>query len=62
VIAAGFEEAVRRDPDRARPWIALLDGNNQQIMQIRAQARRRKVTVTIVIDFIHVLEYLRKAA
>jgi hypothetical protein len=31
-------------------------------MQIRAQARRRKVTVTIVIDFIHVLEYLWKAA
>jgi hypothetical protein len=51
-----------RGASRARPWTALVDGNNQQIMQICAQARRRKVTVTIVIDFIHVLEYLWKAA
>jgi hypothetical protein len=27
VIAAGFDEATRRDPDHARDWIALVDGN-----------------------------------
>jgi hypothetical protein len=27
VIAAGFAEATRRDPDHHRPWIALVDGN-----------------------------------
>jgi hypothetical protein len=62
VIAAIFDEAERRDPDHARTWVALVDGNNHQINRIRAEARHRKVTVTIVIDFVHVLEYLWKAA
>lgn len=62
VIAAGFAEAERRDPDRARVWVALVDGNNQQIDRIRAEAKARKVTLRIVVDFIHVIEYLWKAA
>ncbi len=62
VIAAGFDEADRRDPARERTWIALVDGNKQQIEAIGAEAARRGVTVTILIDFIHVLEYLWKAA
>jgi hypothetical protein len=57
VIAAVFDEACRRDPARRRTWIALVDGNPHQIDRITAEARRRKVTVTIVCDFIHVLEY-----
>jgi hypothetical protein len=39
-------------------WVALVDGNNHQISRIRAEARHRKVTVTIVVDFVHVIEYL----
>jgi hypothetical protein len=62
VIKAGFDEATRRDPDHKRIWVALVDGNAHQIDRIRAQARTRKVSVTIVVDFIHVLEYLWKAA
>jgi len=62
VIAAGFAEADRRDPKRARSWIALVDGNNHQIERIRAETRRRGVTVPIIIDFIHILEYVWKAA
>jgi hypothetical protein len=62
VIKAGFDEATRRDPDHQRVWVALVDGNTHQIDRIRAQARTRKVPVTIVVDFIHVLEYLWKAA
>jgi hypothetical protein len=57
-----FGEAGRRDPDHARPWIALVDGNNHQIDVITAQAAARNVTVTILIDFIHVIGYLWKAA
>ena len=56
VIAAGFDEAGRRDPARARTWVALVDGNRQQIEAIGAQAARRGVTVPILIDFIHVAE------
>ena len=38
------------------------DGNSTQIEAVSAEAAARGVTVTIVIDFIHVLEYLWKAA
>jgi hypothetical protein len=62
VIAAGFDEAERRDPRHRRTWIALADGNNTQIEAISAEARRRRVTVPIIVDFVHVLEYLWKAA
>ena len=61
VITAGFAEALRRDPARQRTWIALVDGNKQQIEAIGAEAARHGAQVTILIDFIHVLEYLWKA-
>ena len=62
VIAAGFGEAGRRDPGQKRTWVALVDGNNAQIEAIAAEAARRRVTVPILIDFVHVLEYVWKAA
>jgi len=62
VIAAAFDEAERRDPCHQREWVVLIDGNNTQIQAVTAEAARRGVTVTTVIDFIHVLEYLWKAA
>lgn len=62
VVARVFEEAARRDPAGCRRWVALVDGNNHQIDCITTEARRRGVTVAIVVDFIHVLEYLWKAA
>jgi hypothetical protein len=61
-IAAVFDQAERRDPGHARTWIALVDGDRHQIQVIRAQAAERGITVTILVDFIHVLEYLWKAA
>ena len=62
VIAAAFDEAERRDPGHRRPWIALADGNRTQIDAITAEATRRGVTVTVICDFVHVLEYAWKAA
>jgi hypothetical protein len=58
VVGRIFDEADRRDPDRQRRWIALVDGNNHQIERIGAEAGARCVSVTIVIDLIHVMEYL----
>jgi hypothetical protein len=57
-----FDEADRRDPDHQRTWIALVDGDIHQIGLIAAQAAARGVTLVILVDLIHVLEYLWKAA
>jgi hypothetical protein len=62
VIAAMFGEAGRRDPDGRRRWVVLVDGNSHQIHLIRAAARARDQPITIIVDFVHVLEYLWKAA
>src|SRR5680860_1238612 len=62
VIGSIFEEAQRRDPTHQRTWVALVDGAKHQIDCIQAEARARQVQVTIVCDFIHVLEYLWSAA
>jgi hypothetical protein len=62
VIAAAFDEAGRRDPGHRRTWIALVDGNRTQIDAITAEAASRGVTVTVICDFVHVLEYTWKAA
>ena len=62
VVSRVFDEAQRRDPEHRRTWVALVDGNNHQIDRVQAEARDRHVDVTIVVDFIHVLEYLWKAA
>jgi hypothetical protein len=62
VVTAIFDEAERRDRDHVRSWVALVDGNNHQIDRIRAEADKRDVTITILVDFVHVLEYLWSAA
>jgi Integrase core domain len=62
VIAAVFDQATQRDPSHRRPWVVLVDGARHQLDLVRAEAARRGVTVHILIDLIHVLEYLWKAA
>lgn len=62
VIGATFEEALRRDPDRLRSWIALVDGNRDQIAMIKQAAKQYRVKPTLVLDLMHVLEYLWTAA
>jgi len=62
VISDAFAEADRRDPGHARPWFAVVDGNNAQIDAINAHAAKHQVNVPILIDFIHVVQYLWKAA
>jgi hypothetical protein len=62
VVAAAFAEAGRRDPHHQRTWIALADGNKDQIRWIKAQAAARDIEIIIVVDFFHVTEYLWDAA
>ena len=60
-LDAAFAEAVRRDPARRKDWVGLVDGNKEQIKGIISLAKQYEVSVLLVIDFIHVLEYLWKA-
>ena len=62
VITQVFAEAARRDPTSERTWLVLVDGARYQLDAIHAEATRRNQPLHIVIDFIHVLEYLWKAA
>jgi hypothetical protein len=62
VIADAFAEARRRDPGHARSWFAVVDGNNHQIETITTLAADYQVKVPILIDLIHVTQYLWKAA
>jgi hypothetical protein len=62
VISAVFEEAERRDPAHLRTWVALVDGAKHQIDCIEAEAADRGIEISIVVDFVHVLEYLWSSA
>ena len=62
VIDEAFQEALQRDPQQLRPWVVLVDGQPQQRKLIEASIKRFGVKVTLIQDFIHVLEYLWGAA
>ena len=62
MIAAAFDEADRRDPERVRQRVFLVDGNKQQLAAIAAQAGERGLKVPVLIDFIHVSGYIGKAS
>ena len=62
VIREMFDEAERRDPRREKTWAVLVDGDPKQLRLIRREATARGVKVSIVLDFIHVLQYLWKAS
>ncbi|WYB34526.1 helix-turn-helix domain-containing protein [Streptomyces sp. GD-15H] len=58
VVAAAFDQAEHRDPEHRRCWVVLVDGARHQLDLVTAEAKRRGGKVHIVIDLIHVLEYL----
>jgi hypothetical protein len=63
VTEEAFLEALHRDPERKRPWAVLVDGQPQQIKNIKTSIKRYQVAETVLIlDVIHVIEYLWKAA
>ena len=62
VVREAFAEALRRDPDKRRRWVVLVDGDPKQLRAVKAEARRAGVTVIILLDIVHVLEYVWDAA
>ena len=58
-----FDEALRRDPTKSRPWAVVVDGQPQQLKNIKSRIKQHGLeNVTLILDFIHVLEYLWEAA
>ena len=62
VIETGFAEGKRRDPKYQAEWVVLVDGDLAQLDDIEQTARALGVEVVIILDIIHVLEYVWKAA
>jgi hypothetical protein len=62
VIEELFHEALMQDPEKQRPWVVLIDGNLTQLGLLKSALERHAVSATVTLDFIHVLEYLWKAA
>jgi hypothetical protein len=62
VIEAVFAEGLKRDPNRSRTWVVVLDGNETQLECVYRAALSVKVEIVVLLDVIHVLGYLWKAA
>lgn len=57
-VAGMFDEAQRRNPEGARENLVLLDGDENQLANVEAEAKTRGMSITIVFDLIHVIHYL----
>lgn len=62
VIKEAFDEALYRDPNKQKRFCALVDGNKKQLSLLKKFAKLHNLNLTIVLDIIHVIEYLWKAA
>ena len=62
VISSAFDEALCREPNKQKRFCALVDGNKKQLSLMKKFAKRHNLNLTIVLDIIHVIEYLWKAA
>jgi hypothetical protein len=62
VVDDAFAEGLRRDPERTRRWVVLVDGQPDQLKRVQRGARKAGVEITIQLDIVHVLEYLWRAA
>ncbi|HEX9843084.1 MAG TPA: ISKra4 family transposase [bacterium] len=62
VLEDAFREGLRRDPRRQKTWVGLVDGNATQLKLLTALARKHPVELTLVMDVIHVSEYLWDAS
>ena len=57
-----FAEASKRIHNDAQECVVLVDGDNHQLSRVKHQLDTLAIPTTIIVDFIHVLEYLWKAS
>ena len=58
VIQEALNEAEARDPQHEKTWVALSDGNQEQLALVQERAATIGVTLVVILDLMHVLEYL----
>lgn len=58
VMEQAFREAACRDSAGEKIWVALVDGNKKQIRVLRRIAKKRGLDLTLIVDIVHVIEYL----
>jgi len=61
VINDLFLEGLRGDPEKKKSWVCLVDGDPKQIKRVNSLSKKYNIKLTIVVDIIHVIEYLWKA-
>lgn len=61
MVENAFTQAHQRDPQKQKEWVALVDGNKNQIQLLKRQSKKTGQKVRIIVDLIHVLEYIWKA-
>jgi hypothetical protein len=62
VIHDAFLEATVRDPELQHQWVVLVDGNKDQLRYARQAAARIGQPITLILDIVHAIEYVWKAA
>ena len=62
VIQDLIQAALERDPKKRKRWVGLVDGDRKQIRRLKSAVKKHGVQITLVLDIIHVIEYLWKAA
>ena len=58
VIEEALLEAGNRDPTKEKTWVALVDGNKNQLSILENLNKKQSLGLTIIVDIIHVIEYL----
>ena len=56
-----FQEALQRPGSDKKEWVAVVDGDLNQINKIKSFSRKYNKNVVIICDIIHILEYVWKA-
>lgn len=62
VLEEAFREALRRDPKGRKNWVGLVDGNQTRLDLLKKLSRKHEVKLTVVLDLMHVSEYLWSAS
>jgi len=62
VIEDLIQAALERDPKKRKRWVGLVDGDRKQIRRLKGAAKKQDIQMTLVLDIVHVIEYLWKSA